>query len=104
MLITLVIIKEIPYANVVISDKLWTAGIIAYIILAILFLPYNFLRFIKSTYIIYFFIVTNGLLLTFTLMGVPFLPEIFGTIVYGLFWLLVIYKIKILLKSSSDNS
>lgn len=103
ILITLLTIREIPYVNIVIKDKLWVAGIISYVILAILFTPSNFLvRYRKANYLIIAYIFTILVLLIFTLVSVPILSELFGTILYGLFWVLAIYKILALLKSPSE--
>lgn len=104
ILITLLIIREIPYVNIVVKDKLWVAGIISYIILALLFIPSNFLaRYRKASYLIIAFIFTSFVLFISTLIRMSVLSELFGTALYALFWVMVVYKILAYLKSPESD-
>lgn len=101
---TLLVIKEIPYANIIVKDKIWLFATISYVIFALLFFPSNIWTKAKRiNYLIIIFILTSLFLLIFTLIRVTILSEFFGTVLYGLFWVLVVYKILIYLKSPAEN-
>lgn len=101
---TLLTIKEIPYLNILIKDKLWVFIIISYLIFVILFIPYDFItRHRKNNYLLIAFIAAVVVLFILTLISIPILLEFFGTFLYGLFWVLVAYKIFTYLKSSKSN-
>lgn len=105
LLITLLLLKEIPYINILIKDKLWIIVILFYIFFTILLIPSNLLTKLKKTkYLIVFYIFTIVALLVFTFIPLIFLLELGGTILYVLLWILAIYKIFIYLKSSDKNS
>lgn len=100
----LLTVKEIPYANIIIRERLWFLAVVSYIIFAILFIPSDFwVKIRKVNYLIIIFVFTGFLLFIFTLIKISILSELLGALFYGLFWVLVIYKIRILLKSSSEN-
>lgn len=104
IIITLLTIEEIPYLNILIKDKLWVFVIISYLIFAALFIPYDFItKYRKSNYLLIAFVVTVVVLFILTLISIPILLEFFGIFLYGLFWVLVVYKIFTYLKSSRAN-
>lgn len=104
IIFTLLTIKEIPYINIVIKDKFWFIGIIFYLLFLILFVPSNFWeQYKRKSYLIVSFISTIFLLFIFTLLNLSIPSELFGIILYSLFWFLVIYKTFTYLKSSTKN-
>lgn len=101
IIITLLTIKEMPYINLLINNKFWIIGIMLYVLFSLLFIPSNL--WLKYKNINYFIIITFIILFIFTMIPISILSEILGIILYGLFWFLVIYKISIYLKSSSEK-
>lgn len=101
IIIILLIVKEVPYVNIIVKDKLWIVGLLSLLTVFILFMSPKLIIKHKEMNIVFVFVII--LLLFSTLMRITLLSEFLGTILYGLFWVLVIYKIRNLVKSSQDE-
>lgn len=88
----LLLLRDIPYFNVFIIDKLWIVYIFVIAIIALFFIPK------KRVYlkIALFFLLFLALLLTLT--GVEVGADATGIVIYILAWLVVIQKIFVLIR------
>lgn len=101
LFVTLILLlRDTPYLNVLIINKLWIVYILVVAIIGFFFIPRN------KTYLItaLFFLLFLAPILTLT--GITIAVEVIGIIIYVLLWFFVLQKIIFLVKeknTSSDN-
>lgn len=99
LFITLILLlRDTPYLNVLIIDKLWIVYVLVVAIIAFFFIPR------KEGYLItaLFFFLFLALILILT--GITFAAEVIGIIIYILLWFIVIQKIIYLVRSEKRNN
>lgn len=97
-LIVLLLLRDLPYFNVLVIERLW----IIYLLLIIVGLFY----FIPKRTSVFFFGAFSLIFIAavFNFVGIAIIPEIIGIIIYGLLWTIVLQKIIYLVRSSRHNN
>lgn len=93
----LLLLRDIPYLNVLIIEKLW----LIYLLLLFWILSY----FIPKKVDIFFFAVFSLLFiaLLFSFLKITIIPEAVGIIIYALLWLIIVQSIIQLVRSEMRN-
>lgn len=89
LLILLLLIRDVPYLNIFVINKVWIGYII---LLFFLFPPKN----VKHLFYLTAFFFCMGVLFVF--INFPLISEAQGIILYFLLWIVLVLKIKELLK------
>lgn len=102
LFVTLILLlRDTPYLNVLVINKLWIVYILVVAIIAFFFIPR------KEGYLItaLFSALFLALILIFT--GITFAAEVIGIIVYVLLWFVILHKVIFLIREKklddSDN-
>ncbi len=87
-------IKEIPYVNILVFDKVW---VLYPVLLFLLFFPYN----VRS--ILFSIPLLLLIALVATILGIDLVGEVVGVVVYTFLWIVGILKVRQLLIEDKNN-
>lgn len=87
-------LRDVPYLNIYLSDKLW----LVYIYLIILYFIFS-IRTIMKLVKIKIIMLALFLAFIFTILNLSIFSEIIGSAIYFLLWIILIIKIHSLFKS-----
>ncbi|EKD65342.1 MAG: hypothetical protein ACD_50C00116G0007 [uncultured bacterium] len=96
--VVLLFLRDTPYLNVLIIEKLW--------LIYLLLLFWIFSNFIPKRTGIFFFaaVVLFLIALIFSLLKIEIVAEAIGIVIYVLLWLIVLQKIVYLVRSEKHNN
>lgn len=95
----ILLLRDTPYLNILIINKLWIVYLLVVAIIAFFFIPRN------KGYLTIALFVSLFLALILILTGITFVAEVIGIILYVLLWLIVLHKVTSFVRERElDNS
>lgn len=86
-IILILLLRDAPYINVLIINKLWIAYILLILVITFFFIPR------KESYLWGTLFFLPFIALIFTLTGITIGAEVVGVIFYSILWFTVLFKI-----------
>lgn len=100
LFVTLILLlRDTPYLNILVINRLWIVYILVLAIIAFLFIPR------REGYLIPVLFFALFLSLILILTGITFVAEVIGIVIYVLLWLIVVHKVIAFVREREpDNS
>ncbi|MDP2638253.1 MAG: hypothetical protein Q8P26_04295 [Candidatus Levybacteria bacterium] len=94
----ILLLRDAPYLNVLILNKLWIAYILLIAVIAFFFIPRNVI-YLKGTLLVLPFVA-----LVFGLIGVPIGAEVVGIILYSVLWFAAVLRLISFMREKDDRN
>lgn len=97
LLTFILLLRDTPYLNILVIDKLWIIYVLIIAAFAFFFIPK------KKIYLLIalFLLLLGALILTF--MGIEIAAEVIGIVLYAILWFIVLQTIFVLVQGKRDN-